>query len=39
MIPDKEFLLEKYKDRGVIIYGNKNSNTAWKILYQIARSR
>lgn len=30
IIPDKEFSLEKYKDRGVIIYGNKNSNRAWE---------
>lgn len=29
MIPDKEYSIEKYKDRGVIIYGNKNSNAAW----------
>jgi hypothetical protein len=30
VIPDKEFSLEKYKDRGVIIFGNKTSNSAWK---------
>jgi hypothetical protein len=30
MISDKEFSLEKYKDRGVIIYGNKNTHAAWK---------
>lgn len=30
MIADKDFSLEKYKDRGVIIYGNKNTNSAWK---------
>jgi hypothetical protein len=30
MIPDKEFSLDKYKDRGVIIYGNKNTNAAWE---------
>ncbi len=30
LIPDKEFSLEKYKDRGVIIFGNKTTNTAWK---------
>jgi hypothetical protein len=32
IISDKEFSLEKYKDRGVIIYGNKNTNAAWNIL-------
>ncbi|MDP4262395.1 MAG: PHB depolymerase family esterase [Bacteroidota bacterium] len=30
IIPDKEFSLEKYKDRGVIVYGNSNTNAAWK---------
>lgn len=30
IIPDKEFSLEKYKDRGVIIFGNKTTNAAWK---------
>ena len=30
LIADKEFSLEKYKDRGVIIFGNKTTNTAWK---------
>jgi predicted esterase len=30
IIPDKEFSLEKYKDRGVIIFGNKSTNSAWK---------
>ncbi len=32
IISDKEFTLSDYKDRGVILYGNKNSNEAWKIL-------
>jgi hypothetical protein len=32
LVPDKEFSLEKYKDRGVIIYGNKNTNAAWRIV-------
>ena len=32
MISDKEFSVEKYKDRGVIIYGNKTTNAAWKLL-------
>jgi hypothetical protein len=32
MIPDKEFSVDKYKDRGVIIYGNKTTNAAWKLL-------
>ena len=30
IISDKEFSLEKYKDRGVIIFGNKTTNAAWK---------
>ena len=30
IISDKEFSLAKYKDRGVIIFGNKNTNSAWK---------
>lgn len=34
IVPDKEFSLDKYKDRGVILYGNKNTNSAWKILLQ-----
>ena len=29
VISDKEFSLEKYKDRGVIIFGNKSTNSAW----------
>lgn len=32
IIADKEFSLTKYKDRGVILYGNKNTNAAWKSL-------
>jgi predicted esterase len=32
IIPDTKFSLEKYKNRGVIIYGNKNTNSAWKML-------
>jgi predicted esterase len=32
IISDKAFSLEKYKDRGVIIFGNKNTNAAWKQL-------
>jgi len=44
IISDKEFTLANYKDRGVILYGNKNTNTAWKILLndcpiQIERNR
>ena len=44
IISDKEFSLEKYKDRGVIVYGNKNTNAAWKILLhdcpiQVERNR
>lgn len=32
IIADKNFNAAKYKDRGVILYGNKNSNSAWKML-------
>ncbi|MEO8416520.1 MAG: alpha/beta hydrolase-fold protein, partial [Ginsengibacter sp.] len=32
IIPDKAYSLEKYPGRNVIIYGNANSNAAWKIL-------
>ena len=32
MIPDTDFSLAKYKDRGVILYGNKTTNKAWKAL-------
>jgi dienelactone hydrolase len=34
IIPDKEFSLSKYKDRGVILFGNKNTNAAWSSLLQ-----
>jgi hypothetical protein len=32
LIADKQFTLEKYKDRGVIIFGNKTTNAAWKMV-------
>lgn len=32
IIADKDYTLDKYKDRGVIIYGNKSINKAWNIL-------
>jgi len=32
IIADKAFSLQKYKDRGVILFGNKNTNAAWNIL-------
>ena len=32
MIKDTDFSLKKYADRNVIIYGNKDNNTAWKVL-------
>lgn len=32
IISDKEFKVEKYKDRSVIIYGNASTNSAWKVL-------
>jgi dienelactone hydrolase len=34
IIPDKEFSLMKYKDRGVILFGNKNTNAAWNSVLQ-----
>ena len=30
IVPDKEYSIEKYPGRNVIIYGNTNSNSAWK---------
>lgn len=32
MIKDTDFSLEKYANRNVIVYGNKDNNTAWKVL-------
>ncbi len=32
VISDREFKLDKYKDRSVIIYGNATTNSAWKHL-------
>ncbi|MEQ6119109.1 prolyl oligopeptidase family serine peptidase [Reichenbachiella sp. MALMAid0571] len=32
IIPDNQFDLKKYKDRGVIVYGNADNNKAWKLL-------
>ena len=32
IIADKEYSFAKYKGRNVIIYGNANSNSAWKML-------
>ena len=32
VIADNDFSSQKYKDRGVIIYGNSNTNTAWNKL-------
>jgi hypothetical protein len=34
IIADKEFSLAKFSDRGVVLYGNKTTNTAWKILLE-----
>jgi poly(3-hydroxybutyrate) depolymerase len=34
IVADKDFSLAKYKDRGVIIYGNKSTNRAWNSLLQ-----
>ncbi len=32
IIADKEYSMVKYKDRGVILFGNGTTNSAWKIL-------
>jgi predicted esterase len=32
IITDLEFKKNKYQDRGVVLYGNKNTNAAWDIL-------
>lgn len=32
IITDKDYSLDKYKDRGVILIGNKTTNAAWTIL-------
>jgi predicted esterase len=32
IISDKEFSLQQYRDRGVILYGNKSTNKAWNSL-------
>jgi hypothetical protein len=32
IITDKEYSLDKYKDRGVILIGNKSTNAAWNML-------
>lgn len=32
IIKDTDFSLEKYADRNVIIYGNRDNNDAWKVL-------
>ncbi|WP_439482054.1 prolyl oligopeptidase family serine peptidase [Cyclobacterium plantarum] len=32
LISDREFDLEEYADRGIIIYGNADTNRAWKTL-------
>ncbi|OXA75721.1 Prolyl oligopeptidase family protein [Flavobacterium aquidurense] len=36
VISDKEFSLEKYKDRNVVIYGNAVNNSAWNLLLKNA---
>ncbi|BAV08792.1 hypothetical protein FLA_4839 [Filimonas lacunae] len=32
IIADKEYSLDKYADRGVVLFGNAATNTAWKLL-------
>jgi poly(3-hydroxybutyrate) depolymerase len=34
VIPDKDFSAAHYKDRGVILFGNKSTNSAWNQLLQ-----
>lgn len=36
VISDKEFSLEKYKNRNVLLYGNAANNSAWKLLLKNA---
>lgn len=44
IVADKDFSLDKYRDRGVILYGNKNTNRSWNTLLkdcpiQVERNR
>ncbi|ALJ05295.1 alpha/beta hydrolase [Pseudalgibacter alginicilyticus] len=32
IVKDVDFSLNKYKDRNVVVYGNKDNNSAWKML-------
>jgi esterase/lipase len=32
IVKDTDFSLEKYPDRNVVVYGNKNNNSAWNLL-------
>jgi hypothetical protein len=32
IVADKDFVPQNYKDRGVILYGNSETNAAWKVL-------
>lgn len=32
IIADKDYSLDKYKDRGVILYGNRSTNSTWNVL-------
>ncbi len=34
LVRDTEFSLEKYPDRNVILYGNRDNNSAWELLLQ-----
>lgn len=31
VVADKDFSLEKFKDRGVVLYGNSETNSAWRV--------
>ncbi len=44
IVADKDFSLEKFRDRGIILYGNKTTNKAWTMLLadcplQVERNR
>ncbi|MEP7109201.1 MAG: alpha/beta hydrolase-fold protein [Ferruginibacter sp.] len=44
IIPDREYSLKRYNNRGVILFGNSSTNEAWKILLgdcpiQVERNR
>ncbi|MDH7603462.1 MAG: prolyl oligopeptidase family serine peptidase [Melioribacter sp.] len=34
LIKDDDFKLEEYKNRNVVLFGNANTNSAWKLLFE-----